>query len=405
MSARRLPACVLAELRRVGALPQPWLVADMDSTLIRKARGEWPDLDESPVRPHLFEWLRTGGSLLVVTSDDGHRPWRSLLGQIPAELRQRVALSTADGAVLARHMEHSGRFTEDRGYWDSAAAGGTGLPQPDRTTELACAIKRDFLCDAMADPELLASVSPAWRRESYADILAQHGGDPSSLAAFLTAERMLGMNAIMRRGSLVWRNRAGEPDFWEVADEEEWRAKRAQKLQQEQADGATGGPRADHLAPRWTNCFVLGMSSVVSAPYITRYSSELRTLGATASAAPNSVLIKRQGTDKGLPIRWLAERGVMGFAMPAAVAFGDNPMGNDGPLTAFVQEGDSSFVWFFVFPRQLGDSVRGVGSMGAWVHGSVAEWCTMTGHWRAGMPFISVAETLEQTPAGLRDFW
>ena len=40
-----------------------------------------PGLDTSPVRPHLFAWLESGGSLLVVTSDDGHRPWRQLLGQ------------------------------------------------------------------------------------------------------------------------------------------------------------------------------------------------------------------------------------------------------------------------------------------------------------------------------------
>jgi len=35
---RVIPAAVAVELRRVACLPSPWLVADMDSTLIRKVR-------------------------------------------------------------------------------------------------------------------------------------------------------------------------------------------------------------------------------------------------------------------------------------------------------------------------------------------------------------------------------
>eukprot|EP01050_Picozoa_sp_SAG11_P023497 SAG11_NODE_4736_length_1786_cov_1.609959_1_plen_222_part_00 len=72
--------------------------------------GEWPELAESPVRSHLLEWLELGGRLLVVTSDDGHRPWRALMRQIPPPLRLRVVLSTADGAVrpveIAWHAMH-----------------------------------------------------------------------------------------------------------------------------------------------------------------------------------------------------------------------------------------------------------------------------------------------------------
>lgn len=140
----------------------------MDSTLLRKSPGEWPDLEESgseednPVRLPLFTWLRSGGSLLVVTSDDGHRPWRQLMRQIPPELRGSVVLSTADGAVLSSLQ--SGEYTEEQSYWGGAllnqGVGSTGLPASDLTTEIACEMKRSFLADCMSDAALLATVSP-----------------------------------------------------------------------------------------------------------------------------------------------------------------------------------------------------------------------------------------------------
>ena len=79
---------------RSGEVSGPWLVADMDSTLIRKDAGEWPDLDASPAKAGLVRWLKLGGRLLVVTSDEGHRPFRQLLAQIrPQSLWARVLLS------------------------------------------------------------------------------------------------------------------------------------------------------------------------------------------------------------------------------------------------------------------------------------------------------------------------
>lgn len=366
---RTLPAVVRAELCRVAKVAQPWIVADMDSTLIRKARGEWPELNESSVRPHLVEWLRTGGALLVVTSDDGHRPWRALLRHIPEPLRDRVALSTADGAVLARLDEKTGKFSEDHSYWDSANYSETesccnaGLPE--HATEIACAIKRDFLSDAIHDPALLASISPDWRREEYSRILDRFRGDglvdQEGLVEFLSTDNMLGMASIMQRGSLVWRNEAGAPEFWELGDAE-WRSLRATQLKEQQqlsVEAKTAGIETNEVAPRWSNCFILGLSSAVSAPYIARHASSLAKLGAVACAAPNSVLIKNQATDKALPVRWFARNATMGFALASAVAFGDNPRENDGPLASFRGE---------------------------------------------GMPFVSVAAHAADTPPDLRDF-
>jgi hypothetical protein len=145
-----IPPAAAEECKRVAVLEHPWIIADMDSTLLRKSPGEWPDFEESdrdddnPVRLPLFTWLRSGGSLLVVTSDDGHRPWRQLLRQVPVELRGSVLLSTADGAVLSSLQD--GKYTEETSYWGGAlmdkGVGSTGLPASDLTTEIACEMKR-----------------------------------------------------------------------------------------------------------------------------------------------------------------------------------------------------------------------------------------------------------------------
>ena len=59
--------------------------------------------------------------------------------------------------------------------------------------------------------------------------------------------------------------------------------------------------------------------------------------GCHASAAPNSVCVKSASVDKASPVRWLANNDELeiGFALWRAFAFGDNPAGNDRPLTQF----------------------------------------------------------------------
>ena len=303
-----VPPAVAAECRRVATLPHPWLVADMDSTLLRKSPGEWPDLEDSPVRFPLFTWLASGGSLLVVTSDDGQRPWRALLRQIPERMRGSVVLSTADGAVLSSLQ--GGEYTEEQAYWSTAlddrGVASTGLPSAAATTEIACNIKRDFLVDCMDSPQLLATVSPDWRQQSYAAILKRFK-TPAELRDALTTDQMLAMNTLMPRGSMVWRNSAGNPDFWQVESETEYRrlrneraaAENARKTEQAQPEQSASA------GPRWTNAFVLGMNHKVSQPYIDRYAEELSALGAVASAAPNSVLVKNAFMHKGVPVHYM----------------------------------------------------------------------------------------------------
>ena len=59
-------------------------------------------LGQARLRRALSELLaeRPGGRLLLVTSDDGRRPFHSFLDRIPADLRRSVLVSTAAGNAL-----------------------------------------------------------------------------------------------------------------------------------------------------------------------------------------------------------------------------------------------------------------------------------------------------------------
>ena len=67
------------------------------------------------------------------------------------------------------------------------------------------------------------------------------------------------------------------------------------------------------------------------------------TPGCVASAAPNSVCLKSAVANKALPIEWLAGAfpgsPATELRLSRAVAFGDNPTGNDQPLTTFAERG------------------------------------------------------------------
>ena len=72
----------------------------------------------------------------------------------------------------------------------------------------------------------------------------------------------------------------------------------------------------------------MGLPAIVAQPYIDKAQPALAALGASASAAPNSVWIKNIHVDKSRPIRWLsesAEAAHYGFQLDGAVGFGDNP--------------------------------------------------------------------------------
>ena len=77
-----------------------------------------------------MSWLRAGGGLLVVTTDDGHRPFGKVWASIPAELRRRVLISTSDGASLFRGTEETGALREVMEYRaEGPSAPRRGLPE------------------------------------------------------------------------------------------------------------------------------------------------------------------------------------------------------------------------------------------------------------------------------------
>ena len=59
--------------------PHFWVVADMDDTLLEKkppgSNSPAKTFADSPCFEPVLSWLRAGGGLLVVTTDDGHRPF------------------------------------------------------------------------------------------------------------------------------------------------------------------------------------------------------------------------------------------------------------------------------------------------------------------------------------------
>ena len=75
-----------------------WVVADMDDTLIEKkppGTKSHKTFADSPCYEPVLSWLKAGGGIMVVTTDDGHRPFGKVWASIPAELRRRVLIRVA----------------------------------------------------------------------------------------------------------------------------------------------------------------------------------------------------------------------------------------------------------------------------------------------------------------------
>lgn len=191
-----------------------WIVADMDSTLIRKERSVYGMLDDSPCRGPLLEWLGKGGSLCVVTSDDGWRPFEQLWKQIPAALRVRVYMSTSDGAALFRGNAQ-GTPEEDTQYW-TVAQGGIQAEHVDPLMRLAhamhCSLLQDCLDDRAHRDEYLKLLS-AKDATAMTALLAE-ASQAGSVEAVLPVERLTRPSGVLSRGAMIWRNQAGPMSGW-----------------------------------------------------------------------------------------------------------------------------------------------------------------------------------------------
>lgn len=344
MAAAVISAAVRAQLARVAAAAAGagkrggkgglWICADMDSTLIKKVRGEYPDLNASPCRAPLLRFLGLGGRLLVVTSDEGHRPFRQLLAQIePAALRRRVILSVGDGCLIYRALDSksgsgdsddasSSEFVLDQDY---LATHRPLLPDPKRVMAIARDITVDFLTQCAKNRELLTSIRPASRQKCYSAVVAHVGphAPRERMAEYLTEQRCAGRGELPEgfRGTAIWRNvaRPRGPSGWA-------------------GYGTGGGGGGSNMASdQITTLWCLGIRSDLGPRLVAPYREELASLGVAAEIAPNSILLKNAAVDKGTAIRHLAANGTIDLT--CALAIGDNPTGNDAPLTKFREAG------------------------------------------------------------------
>jgi len=215
--------------------------------------------------------------------------------------------------------------------------------------ELAHKMQLAFFADLVEDETLLATL-PKQSQEAFPKIINRiRNGE--SLDSVVTMENLLTFGAVTR-GSMLWRNVAGPPAVKSL--DQHPGIKNPKFLFEEYLSLKE---RPETSTELFTNVIVMSMPNTVSSKYVALIKRELEEHDLVASIAPNSVWIKRALVDKSLPLKWLACDGLAtyGFDLNSAIAFGDNPSTNDGPLASFAE-----------------------------------------------MPFVSCAATIEDTPESLR---
>ena len=293
-------------------MDERWLVADMDDTLVPKPRtGLFPPATESPAWEPLLAWLRAGGRLLVVTTAN-RRAFVQLWDCLPPQLlaNGRVVFCTLEGGCLTVG-DADGSPVEDLGY-RAAAAGGLGTCMAAQhlgeILERARAMLLAFFTDLRADRTPLLALSDKYQGPFGAIV---DGDQP--------LEEALEMGRLREQGAIM-----------EATNE---------RILSLNLPGTVkpGTPEAEAAV---CSIVVMGLPDSCSERYLAPHLEAFAAMGVAASSAPNSVWLKRADVDKSLPMRWMAARPEeFGFRLRNAIAFGDNPTGNDAPLTSFVGEG------------------------------------------------------------------
>lgn len=98
-----------------------WIIADMDGTLIgAPGYRKEPTLAESCAKESIFDWLRAGGNLLVLTGCETQRTIERFAQFIPNDLKnaleeRRLILGTNGGAVISYNALKMARQFESQG--------------------------------------------------------------------------------------------------------------------------------------------------------------------------------------------------------------------------------------------------------------------------------------------------
>eukprot|EP00928_Gymnodinium_smaydae_P030712 TRINITY_DN22762_c0_g1_i1.p1 TRINITY_DN22762_c0_g1~~TRINITY_DN22762_c0_g1_i1.p1 ORF type:complete len:508 (+),score=72.17 TRINITY_DN22762_c0_g1_i1:45-1568(+) len=389
-----------AEAMPRDAAPLGWIIADMDGTLVGKpgfvapGRYEAPTLADSPCLRPLCRWLRAGGRLVVVTSDDGDGPVRRVLSHIPAELLPRVLFSTSDGAALFR-------CREDRAL--SAVEGyGAQLRLPSdkaylhRVYAVAQRMHSAFFADLAEDPALFDSLDETLRG-AYRPVLDAVASGETTLEETFGIPKLLLPGRVKPVGTMITRKQAGPSSHWI-------------SIPPDVAVGGGGGIPPKSMPKGWTperwlhfersccpnlvapfTCVILlGMPNAFSEKYCQLVAAELAELGLVASRAPNSVWLKPPGADKAVRVRWLQQcgrddrekdadgnLGTAAFRLRDSVALGDMPLGNDGPLANLATADGLTFVSVGADPPPAhggsgGSDVASSMHAPGWEHGTAA---------------------------------
>ena len=192
-----------------------WVVADMDDTLLEKkppGTRSQKTFADSPCYEPVLSWLKAGCGLVVVTTDDGHRPFGKVWSSIPAELRRRVLISTSDGASLFRGTE-AGALQEVMEYRAGPSAPRRGLPQGEQMEELL-ALGREMMLSFFKDcldgkhAELGENLTAAVGR------IRDEMAAGKTLEEIVTVERLAQPGGFLPRASMFWRNQAGPVEDW-----------------------------------------------------------------------------------------------------------------------------------------------------------------------------------------------
>ena len=153
----------------------------------------------------------------------------------------------------------------------------------------------------------------------------------------LPLERLTRPSGVLSRGAMLWRNQAGPMSGW----------KRDEAFVPDASKGREwnflASLTATQRGAKYTNLFLMCFPRAISTAYIEHFAPRLAALGCVASAAPNSLCLKSGAASKALPVEWLAGTfpgaPAAALTLGRAVAFGDNPCGNDEPLTTFAERG------------------------------------------------------------------
>lgn len=289
----QLPKSIIAEGQ--------WIVADMDGTLIGlPGYKKEPTLEQSVAKEAIFDWLRAGGHMLVLTGCETQRTIDRFARFIPDDLQsalleRRLLLGTNGGSVLCYY--DGTRWQEDVHFLNTAIKGGISIAKEEagKIVKQATCLLNAFYKELRDDPKYLEKRLPEAQAKTYSTtvkIAAEHPKD-------FTEDELMTLN----------------PD-------------RVPRIEVRKAENGN-----------------IVQISIIGIPVDLNYDvSKLISEESKGAIELSKVSLTHElnvhGVDKALAIHWLQEKGSQfnypQFNKNKSLAVGDRPGHNDAPLTKVV---------------------------------------------------------------------